>query len=477
MARISVQSTDLTRKKVPFWVKVGYGGFEGSYSLIWTIFYVFFMFYATDVVGLSPSSAGIIMMISGFGDAISDIFTGIITDKINTRWGRRRPLLLGVALPYAFATWLLFTAPGWGETTTVVYYAIMVIVFYTVIDFVWTPGLALGADMVLDYDERTSLGSFRTAWDIMSSIIAGSTCLLVASYFSERFGSKTAGWSAMAAVYGFAAMFPILLTWRATRGYERYRAESPGISWRAISQAVTQNRSFLSTLGVYTFAGASVNFLIAIGMYWFTYYFRYTEAQISIIMGMNAVGPVIWIPVVNWLGKKLDKKKAILIIYSLIALVYASFWFIKPLGGNTEMVSIIILYLLMGCFGPALWVLAAGMVADAVEVNEFKTGERREGIYFSLASFAQKIAIAFALWGGGFILERAGYVAGGEQSVTALTAIRTLVSWAPAGLMVVSLICAFFNPMTREKHAALVKAIELKKAGKEYDLAQFKDLI
>ena len=474
---ITPLSTDPIRKKIPFWVKVGYGGFEGSYALIWTIFYVFFMYYATDVVGLSPSSAGIIMMISGIGDAFSDIFTGIITDRVNTRWGRRRPLLLGVALPYAFVSWLLFTAPGWGETATVVYYAVIVIVFYTVIDFVWTPGLALGADMVLDYDERTSLGSFRVAWDIVSGIIAGSTCLLVASYFSEQFGSKTAGWSAMAAVYGFAAMFPILLTWRVTRGYERYREEGPEISWRAISQAVTQNRSFLSTLGVYTFAGASINFVIAIGIYWFTYYFRYTEAQISMILGINAVGPVIWIPVVNWLGKKLDKKKAILILYSLLALVYASLWFITPLGGNTEMVLILISYLAMGCFGPGLFVLAAGMVADAVEVNEFKTGERREGVYFSLASFTQKIAIAFVLWSGGFILERAGYVAGGEQSVTALTAIRTLVSWAPASLMVVSLIFAFFNPMTREKHAALVNAIELKKAGKEYDLAQFKDLI
>ncbi|MCJ7532361.1 MAG: MFS transporter [Anaerolineales bacterium] len=260
-------------------MKVGYGGFEGSYSLIWTIFYAFFMFFATDVVGLSPSLAGIIMMISGLGDAISDIFTGIITDRVNTRWGRRRPVLLGIALPYAFASWLLFTAPGWGETVTVVYFAVIVIVFYTVIDFVVTPGLALGADMVLDYDECTSLGSYRTAWDIMSAIIAGSTCLLVASYFSERFGSKTAGWSAMAAVYGFAAMFPILLTWRSTRGYERYREKSPGMSLVAILQAVTQNRSFLSTLGVYAFAGTSINYLIAIGMYWFTYYFGYTEVQ------------------------------------------------------------------------------------------------------------------------------------------------------------------------------------------------------
>ena len=59
------------RERIPLLVKLGYGGLEGSYALIWTIFYAFFLFFATDVVGLSPASAGIIMLLSALADAIS----------------------------------------------------------------------------------------------------------------------------------------------------------------------------------------------------------------------------------------------------------------------------------------------------------------------------------------------------------------------------------------------------------------------
>ena len=85
---------------------------------------------------------------------------------METRWGRRRPIPLAVALLFGFVSWLLSSAPGWSEGATIGYYIILVIVSWTVIDLVWTRGLALGAEMTLDYDERTSLAGFRAGWDL-----------------------------------------------------------------------------------------------------------------------------------------------------------------------------------------------------------------------------------------------------------------------------------------------------------------------
>jgi Na+/melibiose symporter-like transporter len=98
-------------------------------------------------------------------------------------------------------------------------------------------------------------------------------------------------------------------------------------------------------------------------------------------------------------------------------------------------------------------------------------------VYFSAASFIQKLAIAFVLWGSGFILEKAGYVAGTEQSASAIVAIRALMSWAPAVLIAASTVFALLNSMTREKHAALLKALDAKKAGEEYDIEPIKNLL
>jgi GPH family glycoside/pentoside/hexuronide:cation symporter len=131
----------------------------------------------------------------------------------------------------------------------------------------------------------------------------------------------------------------------------------------------------------------------------------------------------------------------------------------------------------VSCVPSALFLLAGAMIADAVEVDEFKTGQRREGVYFSVASFVQKLAIAFVLWGVGFVLEKAGYVAGAEQSASAITAIRALISWTPVALIATSIVFALLNSMTREKHATLLKALDSKKAGEEYDIEPIRNLV
>ncbi len=470
-------TTEQKKAKIPFWVKLGYGGFEGAYGLIWSIFYVFFMFFATDVVGIRPSLAGLIMMISALGDAISDPLTGVISDKLNTRWGRRRPILLAVAVPFGLVTWLLFTNPGWNETATVVYFSVIVIVFYTIIDLVWTPGLALGAEMTLDYDERTSLAGYRTAWDFAGGIVASATCLLVVDFFTERLGSKRAGWSAMAAAYGLAAAFPVLLTWRATRGYERYREEEPKLSPKEIWRSVVDNKVLLPIIGIYAFAGAAFNCLGAVAVYYFTYYLKYSKEQISLLLGVYGLMSFAWVPALSWLGRRIGKRRAIIYVYVVTSVVFASLWLLRPMEGSAEMGLLVVVMSLASSVAPALFLLAGAMIADAVEVDEFKTGQRREGVYFSVASFVQKLAIAFVLWGSGFVLEKVGYVAGAKQSASAITAIRALMSWVPAALIATSTVFALLNSMTREKHVALLKALNSKKAGEEYNIEPIKNLV
>jgi GPH family glycoside/pentoside/hexuronide:cation symporter len=184
-----------------------------------------------------------------------------------------------------------------------------------------------------------------------------------------------------------------------------------------------------------------------------------------------------WVPVLSWLGRKIGKRLAIVYVYVAAFFVYASIWLLRPMEGNAEIGLLIVVMSLASCVPPALFLLAGAMIADAVEIDEFKTGQRREGVYFSIASFFQKLAIAFVLWGSGFVLEKAGYVAGTEQSGSTIVAIRALMSWAPAALVAISTVFALLNSMTREKHAALLKVLDSKKAGEAYDVEPIRNLV
>ena len=179
-------------------------------------------------------------------------------------------------------------------------------------------------------------------------------------------------------------------------------------------------------------------------------------------------------PILAWVGRKLGKRLTLAFAYGLAAIVFVALWFLKPMDG-VEFAIAALLLSIGSCINPALWMIAGAMIADSVEVGEFKTGQRREGVYYSAASFVQKVAVALVLWSIGFALDKAGYVAGAEQSASSLTAIRFLVSWALAVLVGLGIVFAPINPMTREKHAALLEALRRKKAGEVYDIEPIRD--
>jgi len=117
------------------------------------------------------------------------------------------------------------------------------------------------------------------------------------------------------------------------------------------------------------------------------------------------------------------------------------------------------------------------MIPDVVEVDEFKTGYRREGLYFGITSFVGKTANAFGLWITGIILEWVGYVANVPQTPRAILGIRVIWAEVTAFILIFGIILAFLMPMTRGKHRALLEAIRLKKEGKPYSTEAFEDIL
>jgi sugar (glycoside-pentoside-hexuronide) transporter len=460
--------------KIPLGVKIGYGAGAGSSSLIFTLFYVFGMFFLTDVVKMDPAFAGIVMMIGTFWDAFTDPAVGIWSDRTKFRWGRRRPFMFAIAIPFGVIAWLLFTDFNLSPSWTKVYFVLMVILYFTAYTVLAVPYNSLSAEMTQDYDERTGLVGYRAAWSQVFSIIGAGLPLILAQYFAKILGSQKAGWSGMAAVFGVVCIPLILIAWRSTRGYELFPEETR-IKFRDIFTSALKNRPFLYTMGLYTCGMIGISVAGAVGMYFMTYNLGFSEKQTSLAFVILFGCTVFWIPFLNIVSSKLGKRWAWIIFiggWVLVQSVGVMFILGPGMVGTFYLLS----FLASGGL-VCVTMIGNAMIADVVEVDEYKTGQRREGLYYGFEAFIQKAACALAIGLSGEILSRVGYIPDAPQTEGALLGIRVIYGCGTALFLFISIIFCYFLPMTKQKHKALREAIRLKAEGKEYDDSLIKDLL
>ncbi len=459
--------------RIPLRVKFAYGGAEGSLTLVWTMFYIYFMIFLTDVAGLSPATAGAIMMVATVWDAVTDPAVGIWSDTITSRWGRRRPFFLFTALPFGVAAWLLFSDFELGPAWTAAYFVTAVIFFFTAYTLINIPYTAMAAEMTQDYDERTSLVSFRLGWSQFFTIAAAALPLVLADCFEGVLGSEKLGWMAMAAVIGGMAVFPILLTWRYTRGYELF-PECVSFGWREVKDAALKNRPFLYTLGAYASGAVALNVAAQMLPYFTKYNLGFSDDKTSIVLLVLFATTLLWVPAIAVAMSRLGKRRAYIVFAAAWAVPQGiAVLFIQP--GRDPLLFILMVIAAAGV--TAIPMVQWDMIPDVVEVDEYRTGQRREGMYTGITTFVQKLAVALALFVNGLVLTWAGYVADVEQTSSSLWGIRMLFGYGTVFFLAVSIVFTYLCPMTRERHDALRECIRLKKEGKGCDESGIKELL
>jgi GPH family glycoside/pentoside/hexuronide:cation symporter len=461
---------ETSAERIPLGVKVAYGGAEWSSSLVFTAIGIFFLPFLTDAVGISPSIGGSILFAAVMWDAVTDPAMGVISDRTRGRYGRRRPYLIAAAIPFGITFWMLFSSPSLDGNALVIYYLAMALLMHTAITLVDVPYTALAPEMTKDYDERTSLVSYRVVWSQIGSIVGGAVPLLIV----ERFSEPKAGWSAMGAILGAACIFPILLTWHFTRGWERYAEDTESLKFRDMLDALVGNRSFRYVAGIYLFSITTVYIISAMAVYFLEYYIGLSGKQISGFLLFFFVCTVLWVPVITFASNRLGKRNAFILFMALWALAYGIGNLVVKPG---QMLAVYLISVLGAAGAGSTYQLCWAMIPDVVEVDEFKTGRRREGLYYGVAILILKAGSAFALLIVGHVLERIGYVPGVAQPPAVLLGLRIMFGPLVAGLLIISIILAYFLPMTRNRHRALLEAIRAKKAGDEWSEEGFRELL
>ena len=467
----------MSRKKIDrlsLAVKFGYGAAEGANSITFTLFYAYGMFFLTDVVGVKPALAGMILAVGTIWNAACGIIVGVFSDSIKWKWGRRRPFLLATAVPFGITSWLMFTDFKLSHTMTNIYFFIIVLVYWTVFTLLEVPYTALAGEMTQDYDERTSLNGWRAGWSQATSMIGAGATLPLVAYLGGIFGGKHIGWSCTAFIYCIVSIPLILITWKVTKGRELF-PEDTKVHIKDVWHAVFKNRPFPYIMAIYTLALIAMTVAGSAGVYFMTYLMGFNENQISIAFLITFGFTVFWIPIVDFISERLGKREAWMIFMGAWALVHlVGVQFLLQPG------MIVFLYIGMAFASGgiiACYQLGWSMIPDCVEVDEFKTGYRREGLYYGVASMAQKAGCSLSLWIVGLLLSLVGYAPNSTQSQSALSGIRSLYGIGVGSILILSVIIAYFVPMTKKKHAALRKTIALKKEGKEFDEQSIADII
>jgi glycoside/pentoside/hexuronide:cation symporter, GPH family len=428
--------------------KILFSAGDISISVPLAILMFFQLFFMTDVAGLRPDYAAWAVMIGRLWDAVNDPWFGILSDRIKTRWGRRRTIMLFGAVPIGVGFALMWQVPPFSPLGLTAYYTLTFIVFNSAFTFIRIGYYAMVPELTSDYDERISINGYLMAYSISGSLGAIILITLLRGFFPD----PVQLFMIIGISLGLLIILPPLLVFSLTKGKLSETAGSALTMGESI-RATLSNKPFWRLIGLYTMSWTTVSVIAASLVYFANYYLRVPDQANYFVLAAQG-SALLFVPLWVWAAKKLDKSKAF-IIGSLSWLVILLS--ISSIGAD----QVALAYLLAALSGAGIacaYVLPWSMIPDVVEFDQLKTGERREGSYYAFASFFQKLAAGMAIWAMGQALALANYINPSVadplpiQPVEAVQAIRIFMGPVPAVLLIVAVLFAWRYPLTREKH-------------------------
>jgi GPH family glycoside/pentoside/hexuronide:cation symporter len=449
-----------TAERLSLRLKLLYSTGDLSVSIPLAILMFFQLYFLTDVAGLPPHYAAWAIAVGRVWDAINDPLFGLFSDRIRSRWGRRRVLLLFGAPLLGLTFMLMWLVPPLGSASLTVYYALTFILFDTAFTMVHVGYNALTPEMTSDYDERSSLNGYRMVFSISGTLGA----IILATVLGWTISDTRLLFAILGVGLGLVSIVPPLIVFRVTQ--ERpSEALPPSLPVREALRATLGNRPFWLIMGLYLLSWTTASILAAVLVYFANYYLKVPDQAnyFVLVAQASAIG---FIPLWVWVAQRLDKRRAFIL--------GTASWIVVLLGifglRSDQLALAYVLAALAGSGIATAYVLPWSMVPDIIEFDQAQTGQRREGSYYAFASFFQKLGTGAALWAMGQVLALTGYITPDldpdvplpVQPPEAVQAIRWFMGPIPTILLLLSILFAWRYPISREKHRALREELERK---------------
>jgi GPH family glycoside/pentoside/hexuronide:cation symporter len=444
------------------WQKLAFGVGDSGFSLTSTALALLYLDFLINVVGLEPGLAGVAIGAGRIWDALNDILIGALSDRTRTRWGRRRPYLLFGAVPFGVAFVLMWLVPSpASQAALAMYYTAMFVLFDTLFTLVNVPYIALTPELAATYDERTSLHSYRMAFSIGFGLIGAIAPLGLVDALSgpgATVAARRAAYAGMAIMLAVVSVVPIYvtaLTARERPDFQSLKAPSLRESFRVVAS----NRAFLIAAGIYLLTWIPIDLIQFVLVFLMRDYFRLGGAERDLVFlllfGVAVVALPLWVRVsIRW-----DKRRAYQVGIAFLAAMLVVLSLASP--GQTALVLLIAAVAGIGL--SAAHAIPLAILPDVIDWDELRSASRQEGAYYSVITLIQKLIGAATIALTGSLLAATGYIARDahvEQPPAAINAIRLLTGPLPAVFFLLGIALMTVYPITRERHARILRALE-----------------
>eukprot|EP01100_Stratorugosa_tubuloviscum_P006102 TRINITY_DN264_c0_g1_i3.p1 TRINITY_DN264_c0_g1~~TRINITY_DN264_c0_g1_i3.p1 ORF type:complete len:481 (-),score=224.78 TRINITY_DN264_c0_g1_i3:111-1553(-) len=431
------------------------GGFAAASVAAIMGFYL--MPFWLDVAGVEPITASIILFLSKACDSILDPAIGRLSDLTKTRFGRRRPWLLGGVLPLSICYVLLWlTFPDSSQGFLFFFYfvfSVLVNLFSTCIS---VPHLALIPDLTKNEKERTRL----TSLGLISMILSGLVANLIHGLLIEIISDKRKAFIISGIIFGILFIPTTLTTFFVCKEKNDNEDEGKQPPFLSGLKLAFKNRPYVILCLVFLFGWTGAQFIVA-NIYLYVQYVLERESQaVFIILTFQlslAIGVPIWVKIARNVGRKptfMLGTSFLALSSAMICIISNSFWWF------------IYITMAVGGFGLSATILIPySLLPEVIELDAAKYGKRREGIFYGCFVFFQKLAASLGLAVGSAVLGLTGLKSGSSADDTptsAIIALRILTGAVPAVSLIISLLI-----MTR---FPFVSSLKLKQ--KEYRAAR-----
>lgn len=423
----------------------GMGGFA-DFVMANTIVYLAMPIYNLGL-GVSAALVGLALGLPRILDAFTDPFIGNMSDNTRSRWGRRRPyILIGAILsgPLYAAIWM--PPKSFGETELFLYFLIMSLVFFLAYTIFVVPHSSLGFEMSTDSHERTRIFAFRTFFYCIASLLTPWIYWLsLRPIFggNEVVGVRYIGVIIGLVIIGFGIVPAIFCR-------ENPQTQSqPKIAFLSAAKHTISTRPFLAVTGILLIVLMACNIVVPFGMYINIYYVcegnkDFASTLIGLGMTTGAVLTIVSLRLITYVSSRFGKKTCLVLGQMTVLISYlSSFYLYTPQDPYLQLIS-------AGLAGLGLqWVclLTVSMMTDCCDLDDVKTGLRREGMYQAMFNFAVKTGIGGASAISGLMLTLSGFGPKVTPSVETILNMRLLYAFSPVLFIGIGLVLTWLYPL------------------------------
>lgn len=452
--------------------KIGYGFGDMASSMFWKLFGAYLMIFYTDVFGLPAAVVGTMFLITRIWDSAFDPIVGVVADRTHSRWGKFRPYLLWLAVPFGIIGVLTFVTPDWSPTGKLVYayvtYSLMMMI-YSAIN---VPYASLLGVMSPNPKERNTLSTYRMTFAYIGSFIALLLFMPLVNFFSgnsKDLGDQQTGWTMAVVVIAILCivLFFGCFAWTKERVKPIKETQNP---LKEDLKDLFKNKPWWILLGAGVAALVFNSIRDGATVYYFKYFvveedyatvsffgmsFVLSGLYLALGQAANIIGVIAAAPVSNRIGKRNTYMWAMIIATVLSVLFY---WFDKE-----DLIWMFVFQALISICAGSIFPLLWSMYADCADYSELKTGNRATGLIFSSSSMSQKFGWAIGTAITGWLLGFFGFQANAVQSEEAISGIKMFLSFLPAVGTILSVVFISMYPLTEKKMKDITTELECKR--------------